>query len=253
MLLALITAQVLTHAFFIWAQKIKNWGVIDIAWGLGFIVTTLTVFLQVDQVSISKLIVFMMTCIWSLRLSIYLFVRNHGKPEDWRYQQFRSEWAPNENVQAYLKVFVFQGLLMFLISLPQMLFIRDEKIINWGLMEVVGLIIWIQGFMFETLADWQLARFKKDVSNKGKVMTKGVWSLSRHPNYYGEVTLWWGFYIMLFNYVPWWTAIGPLLITFFIVNVTGIALLEKRYEGNQEFEKYKGRTSVFFPWFPKKD
>lgn len=253
MLLALITAQVLTHAFFIWAQKIKNWGVIDIAWGLGFIVTTLTVFLQVDQVSISKLIVFMMTCIWSLRLSIYLFVRNHGKPEDWRYQKFRSEWAPNENVQAYLKVFVFQGLLMFLISLPQMLFIRDEKIINWGLMEVVGLIIWIQGFMFETLADWQLARFKKDVSNKGKVMTKGVWSLSRHPNYYGEVTLWWGFYIMLFNYVPWWTAIGPLLITFFIVNVTGIALLEKRYEGNQEFEKYKGRTSVFFPWFPKKD
>jgi steroid 5-alpha reductase family enzyme len=253
MLLALITAQVLTHAFFIWAQKIKNWGVIDIAWGLGFIVTTLTVFLQVDQVSISKLIVFMMTCIWSLRLSIYLFVRNHGKPEDWRYQQFRSEWAPNENVQAYLKVFVFQGLLMFLISLPQMLFIRDEKIINWGLMEVVGLIIWIQGFMFETLADWQLARFKKDVSNKGKVMTKGVWSLSRHPNYYGEVTLWWGFYIMLFNYVPWWTAIGPLLITFFIVNVTGIALLEKRYEGNQEFEKYKGRTSVFFPWLPKKD
>lgn len=253
MLLALITAQVLTHAFFIWAQKIKNWGVIDIAWGLGFIVTTLTVFLQVDQVSISKLIVFMMTCIWSLRLSIYLFVRNHGKPEDWRYQQFRSEWAPNENVQAYLKVFVFQGLLMFLISLPQMLFIRDEKIINWGLMEVVGLIIWIQGFMFEILADWQLARFKKDATNKGKVMTKGVWSLSRHPNYYGEVTLWWGFYIMLFNYVPWWTAIGPLLITFFIVNVTGIALLEKRYEGNQEFEKYKGRTSVFFPWFPKKD
>lgn len=253
MIWALITPQVLTHIFFTWAQKIKNWGVIDIAWGLGFVVTNITALAQVGSFSFSNILVTSMTSFWAFRLAIYLFKRNHGKPEDWRYAQFREEWKPNSNLQGYLKVFVFQGLLMFAVSLPQVVFILSGKQLEWGILEILGLIIWVQGITFETLADSQLAKFKKSPENKGKVMMSGVWSLSRHPNYYGEVSLWWGFFLMLYNYIPIWTVIGPLLITFFIVNVTGIALLEKRYESNQEFQKYKGRTNMLFPWFPKKD
>lgn len=252
MIYSFIAAQAFVHIFFVWAQKLKNWGVIDIAWGLGFLVTTYTAALYYQNFSTSSWLVLTMVSFWGLRLAIYLFKRNHGKPEDFRYAQFREEWKPNENLQAYIKVFFFQGLLMFLITLPQLYFIKTGFDFNLGLIEIIGALVWLLGITFEVLADSQLANFKKDPSNKGKVMTKGVWSLSRHPNYFGEVCLWWGFYILLFSYIPWWTIVGPLLITFFIANVTGIPLLEQRYKDNQEFQEYKGRTNMFFPWFPKK-
>lgn len=219
---------------------------------MGFLVTTYTCAINYSNFSFSSLIVLALVSLWGIRLTVYLFKRNHGKPEDFRYAQFRQEWKPSENKQAYVKVFVFQGLLMFLITLPQLLFIKSNQTISWGIVEIIGLIIWGTGFIFETLADTQLANFKKNTNNKGKVMTQGVWALSRHPNYFGEVCLWWGFFILLIKYVPLWTIIGPLLITFFIANVTGIPLLEERYKENPDFQKYKERTNMFFPWFPKK-
>ena len=252
MIYSFITAQALVHIFFVWAQKLKNWGVIDIAWGLGFLVTTYTAAVYYQNFSFSSWLVLAMVSFWGLRLAVYLFKRNHGKPEDFRYAQFREEWKPNENLQAYIKVFFFQGLLMFLITLPQLFFIKRGFDLHLGAVEIIGFLIWLIGITFEVLADSQLAKFKKDPSNKRKIMKTGVWSLSRHPNYFGEVCLWWGFYILLFNYIPWWTIVGPLLITFFIANVTGIPLLEERYKDNQEFQEYKGRTNMFFPWFPKK-
>ncbi len=252
MLTIIIAPQILTHLFFIWAQKIKNWAVIDTAWSLGFIVTVITSMITYKNYSLSSMIVALLVSIWALRLSVFLFKRNHGKPEDWRYTQFREEWKPNENIHGYLKVFVFQGILMFVVTLPQIFFIKSGNTLKLGALECIGLGLWLFGMIFEVLADNQLENFKNNPNKESKFMTKGVWSLSRHPNYFGEVTIWFGFYIMLFNYIPSWTIIGPLIITFFIANVTGIPLFEKKYSGNLEFEAYKERTNMFFPWFPKK-
>ena len=252
MLIVIAAAQVLVHIFFLWAQKVKNWGVIDIAWSLGFITTTVTSMIVFNNISISASIVTTMVVLWGLRLSGYLYIRNHGKPEDWRYAKFREEWKPNENIQAYLKVFVFQGILMFVVTLPQIFFIKSGENLEFGLLEIVGGLIWLVGMIFEVLADSQLAKFKNSKENKPRFLTTGVWSLSRHPNYFGEISIWTGFFIMLFNYIPIWTVIGPLIITFFIANVTGIAMLEEKYKDNEDFQRYKERTNMFFPWFPKK-
>ena len=252
MLIVIFAAQILVHIFFLWAQKIKNWGVIDIAWSLGFIVTTLTSVVVFDNFSFSALIVSGMVMLWGLRLSSYLFIRNHGKPEDWRYAQFRQEWKPNENIQGYFKVFVFQGILMFVVTLPQVFFIRSGEVLQSGVLEITGVLIWLIGMTFEVLADTQLAKFKNNKEKKPRFLMTGVWSLSRHPNYFGEISIWIGFFIMLFNYVPIWTVVGPLVITFFIANVTGIAMLEEKYKDNEDFQKYKEKTNMFFPWPPRK-
>jgi steroid 5-alpha reductase family enzyme len=252
MLIVIFAAQLLVHIFFLWAQKIKNWGVIDIAWSLGFIVTTLTSVVVFDNFSFSALIVSGMVMLWGLRLSSYLFIRNHGKPEDWRYAQFRQEWKPNENIQGYFKVFVFQGILMFVVTLPQVFFIRSGEVLQSGVLEIAGVLIWLIGMTFEVLADTQLAKFKNNKEKKPRFLMTGVWSLSRHPNYFGEISIWIGFFIMLFNYVPIWTVVGPLVITFFIANVTGIAMLEEKYKDNEDFQKYKEKTNMFFPWPPRK-
>lgn len=252
MLSVFIAPQVLVHLFFVWAQKIKNWGVIDIAWSLGFIVTTITSAITFRNYSISALIVISMVAVWALRLAIYLFIRNHGKPEDWRYAQFRNEWKPNENIQGYLKVFVLQGLLMFIVTLPQIFFIKSSQNLSFGVLEVTGFLIWCIGMFFEVMADYQLAMFKAQEHKESRFLMTGVWSLSRHPNYFGEVSIWLGFFIMLFNYIPIWTVVGPLVITFFIANISGIPLMEEKYKDNEEFQKYKERTNMFFPWFPKK-
>ena len=251
MLTTFLAAQILVHAFFVWAQKLKNWGVIDIAWSLGFIITTSTAAFVFKNGSISSLIVCLMVSIWGLRLSGYLFKRNHGKPEDWRYAKFRNEWKPNENIQAYLKVFVFQGILMFVVTLPQIYFIKSGMELQLGILEIIGFSIWVLGMVFEVAADTQLAKFKKDKSQKVKFLTTGVWSFSRHPNYFGEISIWIGFFVMLSNYIPLWTIIGPLVITFFIANVTGIPLIEEKYKDNEEFQRYKKRTNMFFPWKSK--
>jgi len=252
MLIVIFAAQLLVHIFFLWAQKIKNWGVIDIAWSLGFIVTTLTSVVVFDNFSFSALIVSGMVMLWGLRLSSYLFIRNHGKPEDWRYAQFRQEWKPNENIQGYFKVFVFQGILMFVVTLPQVFFVRSGEVLQSGVLEIAGVLIWLIGMTFEVLADTQLAKFKNNKEKKPRFLMTGVWSLSRHPNYFGEISIWIGFFIMLFNYVPIWTVVGPLVITFFIANVTGIAMLEEKYKDNEDFQKYKEKTNMFFPWPPRK-
>jgi steroid 5-alpha reductase family enzyme len=253
MIAVLISAQILTHLFFLYAQKITNWGVIDIAWGLGFVIIGFTSLLIFENFHLTSWLVFAMVNAWGLRLAIFLFKRNHGKAEDWRYAKFRNEWAPYSTLNAYFKIFVFQGLLMFLISLPQIVFWSSKQTIHFNVFTLLGFLLWVIGMTFEIVSDHQLARFKKEPTNKGKLMQSGLWRYSRHPNYFGEVTLWWGLWLMLLPFNPWWTILGPLLISFFIVNVTGLPLLEERYKGREDFIIYKNKTNIFFPWFPKKD
>jgi len=186
-----------------------------------------------------------------MRLSLHVYLRNRGKPEDARYRAWRQEWGKNANIRSFLQVFLLQGLLLLIISLPvtSVIMAGSSAFTLW---DAAGLFIWAMGFLFEAIGDWQLLRFKKDPAHKGRIIKTGLWRFSRHPNYFGEVTLWWGIYLIaLSSGASWPVVIGPLTITFLILKVSGIPMLEKKYEGNPEFEAYRRRTSAFFPLPPK--
>jgi len=225
----------------------------DIAWGGGFIAAALTaVLLQTGLASRARLVV-LLVILWGLRLAVHIGLRNLGKGEDERYRKWREEWGRHWLLRSYLQVFLLQGFLLYLISLPVIWTIL-AKPSPWTELDAIGLAVWIVGFFFEAVGDFQLARFKKDPVHRGKIIQQGLWRYSRHPNYFGEVTLWWGIYLLALS-TPggWMTIIGPLTITFLILKVSGIPLLEKKYVNNAAFQEYARRTSVFFPLPPRKD
>jgi steroid 5-alpha reductase family enzyme len=222
----------------------------DIFWGLGFILIALiTLFLRSDY-RVLQILVTILVLFWGLRLAIYVYVRNKGKGEDPRYRKWREEWGRWFVLRSYLQVFLLQGLFMFLISLPIVIINTYEADVILA-PTVIGSLIWLTGFYFETTGDIQLYQFLQKPENRGKVMDSGLWRYTRHPNYFGEVIQWWGIFIIA-TQVPygWIGIIGPAMITFLLLRVSGILMTEKMFEGNPEFEEYKQRTSVFFPWFP---
>ena len=238
--------------WFLVAVVIKRNDLADIAWGLGFIfVSWLSMFLF-ENSGLRMIIVVILVTIWGIRLASHILLRNKGKKEDYRYAKWRKEWGKFWVVRTYLQVFLLQGFLLLLISTPIILIAHSssQKIC---FLVCLGIIIWLFGFYFEAVGDWQLAQFIKNANNKGKIMKAGLWKYTRHPNYFGEVTLWWGIFLIALG-LPygWMSIIGPLTITFLILKVSGIPMLEKKYENNLEFQEYKKRTNAFFPWFPKK-
>lgn len=225
----------------------------DIAWGLGFILTAFIALINQDFASNRMFLIFFLVLIWGLRLFLHIFIRNKGKPEDYRYKKWRQDWGNYWLIRTYLQVFILQGLFMYLISLPIIFSgIYDIKS-SLGLLDLLGLFVWLIGFYFEAVGDWQLTKFKLDPKNKGRIMKSGLWQYSRHPNYFGEVTQWWGIFLIALA-VPngFVSIIGPVTISFLILEVSGIPLLEAKYLGNKEFDEYKRKTSSFFPNFPKK-
>ncbi len=252
----IIEAVVITIYMTVWffiAQARKRNDIADIIWGSGFIVTAITAMIVSDGVGARGYLAAFLVTLWGVRLAAHIFMRNRGKPEDRRYQKWREEWGRHAFMRAYLQVFLLQGLLMIIISLP-VTFIIVFGQHPFGLFDVIGVCIWLAGFVFEAVGDYQLLQFKRDPQSRGKMMTSGLWTYTRHPNYFGEVTLWWGVYIIALS-VPqgWATILGPLTITFLILKVSGIPLLEEKYKDNPEFQAYKRRTSAFFPLPPGKE
>ena len=231
--------------------KKKN-DVADIAWGLGFVLLAwLSGFLS-GSWDVRAVVVCALVSIWGIRLAWHIYQRNWGKPEDARYQQWREEWGKHVYVRSYLQVFMLQGVLLFIIALPVMLIQRGTGV-PFGLLDVIGVLVWIVGFCFEAVADAQLAVFIKNPSNKGQLIQSGLWAYSRHPNYFGEVTQWWGIGILALS-VPgsWIGLLGRLTITFLILKVSGVPMLEERMAKKPGFEEYKQRVSVFVPLPPNK-
>jgi steroid 5-alpha reductase family enzyme len=188
--------------------------------------------------------------IWGIRLSWHIFLRNKNKMEDFRYLAWRNEWGKWFYIRSFFQVYMLQGLFLFVISSP-IFFINNTLEIQNNIWTWIGATIWLIGFLFETIGDAQLSIFKK--SNKNKIIESGLWKYTRHPNYFGEVLLWWGIWVMsLVNFQNLWGIIGPLTIHYLILYVSGVPMLEKKYEGNPDFENYKKRTNRFLPWFSKK-
>ncbi len=253
-LLSFLFVLAYMHLWFVFAVWKKRNDVADIAWGVGFVVLAWASYFFIGTFTLTSFIVNFLVTIWGLRLAWHIggrFVSSHE--EDHRYKAWREEWGKTVFIRSYLQVFMLQGVFLFLISLP-ILFIHKFSLntFHWSLFLGVG--IWLIGFVFEATADFQLKQFKKYLNNKGRILDSGLWKYSRHPNYFGEVLLWWGIGIMALGLPYGWVAlIGPAVITFLILFVSGVPLLEKKYEGRKDFEEYKRKTSVFFPLPQKKE
>ena len=222
----------------------------DIAWGLGFATLTAALFLRADSNEVKNYLVLAMVLIWGFRLAIHIGSRALGKSEDGRYISMREGWK-YKKLQAYTNVFISQGFFLLLVSAPIILYFFDSsQEILW--FNLIGLFIWVYGIFFEAVGDYQLKKFLK-TKKDGQIMKSGLWKYTRHPNYFGEISAWWGFFLFVAVTPYWYIAlIGPITITYLILGVSGIPMLEKRYRGNKKYEAYQHTTSAFFPLPPKR-
>jgi steroid 5-alpha reductase family enzyme len=243
-------------AWFVVALVRKDNSVADIAWGLGFVLVAVAAFFRRGSLFL-PLLVTALVLVWGIRLAVHILTRNRKRGEDPRYAEWRRKWGRSFLWRSYLQVFLLQGFFLLIISSPVILvntyrWDRPPGGAAHGFW-LAGALLWCLGFFFEAVGDAQLARFKRDPANRGRIMTRGLWRTTRHPNYFGESLMWWGIFLVALE-IPggWMTVASPVLSTFLLVKVSGVPLLEKRYAGNPEFEAYARRTSAFVPWFPKK-
>ena len=240
----------------------------DVAWGPGFMVAALAafsysaqpsspLFLQpFSQISKPSGLIFLLLSLWALRLAIYIFRRNRNQGEDFRYRKWREEWGKTLYWRAYLQIFMLQGFFLFVIGLP-----------IWGMPIwdpapllpsesrfhlVLGTLVWLAGFLCESIADFQMASFKKTKKDPQAILDSGLWRYSRHPNYFGEILVHWGLYwVCVAQGTPLWTAVGPLTLTVLLVKVSGVPMLEKKYDRHPAYQRYQRETSALIPWFKK--
>ncbi|OGO60882.1 MAG: hypothetical protein A2032_07445 [Chloroflexi bacterium RBG_19FT_COMBO_49_13] len=232
---------------------LKNSSIVDIFWGTGFVITTWIAYLLIpDGFTARKILLCSLVTIWGLRLSFYILRRNWGKPEDFRYQVWRKENGPAWWWRSFFKVFLLQGVLLWIISVPLVAaqFSPLPDHLTW--LDYLAIPAWLIGFYFEAAGDGQLASFKADPANKGKVLNTGVWCYTRHPNYFGDALQWWAYYLVALAAGGWWTIFSPIIMTTLLMRVSGVSLLEKILkEEKPGYKEYIETTSEFIPWFPK--
>jgi len=234
---------------------LRDSSIVDIFWGTGFVVANWFYFaLTPDGLPARKWLISILVTVWGLRLSFYILWRNWGKGEDFRYQKWREEAGEKWWWQSYFKVFVLQGLLMWIISAPLLAAQFSPTRDRLTVLDLAAIPLWAIGFFFEAAGDWQMARFKANPTNKGKVLNTGVWRYTRHPNYFGDATQWWAYYLLAAAASGgFWTIFSPIIMTIFLLRVSGVTLLEKTLvETKPQYREYIESTSAFIPWFPKK-
>lgn len=252
MLTAAVAIAVLMLGTWLLSLVLRNASIVDIVWGLGFVVVAWATRLTADGDTARQNLLTVLVTLWGLRLALHLARRNIGHGEDFRYVLMRRKYGDRFPLVSLVTVFAFQGLMMWVVSLPVQLGQADGGV-SVGPLAAFGVMLWLVGFLFETVGDAQLTRFKKDPSNAGKVMDRGLWSLTRHPNYFGDAVQWWGIGVIA---AEAGTAtiglVGPALMTYLLMRVSGVPMLErgmaKRRPG---YEDYVRRTSAFFPRPPK--
>lgn len=249
-LLALPALLALMVLAWLLSLALHNAGIVDSFWSLAFLLVGLVYFLSLDEPGPRAALVLVLVAIWALRLSLYVTWRNRGEPEDRRYQAIRERNQPNFELKSLYLVFGLQGLLAWLISLPLLAAMAGQSPLGW--LDALGMTLWLVGLVFEAGGDWQLARFKADPANRGKVMDRGLWRYTRHPNYFGDFCIWWGFFLLALAAGGWWSIVAPLLMSFFLLKVSGVTLLESDIaERRPAYRDYIRRTNAFFPGPPK--
>jgi len=233
---------------------VKNVSIVDIFWGTGFIVVNSIYFYLTPELFARHILVFVLVVLWGLRLSVYLGIRNYGKGEDFRYQEFRRKYGKHRYWWfSFFQVFLLQGALIVIVALPLLGANFNTFTNKLNVLDYIGLLFWIIGFIFETVGDYQLAMFKKNPDNIGKVLNHGLWKYTRHPNYFGDVMIWIGFAFFSLATECYWPIVGTLIMVILILKVSGVALLEETITDRRpEYQDYIKKTSAFIPWFPKK-
>lgn len=238
----------------IWSVRITNASIVDIFWGAGFVLVNMFYVFHLEKIEPRNLLVSVLVLIWGLRLTMYLAYRNIGKGEDYRYQEFRKNYGEKRYWWfSYFQVFLLQGVLILIISLPLfgVHYSGFSAPLFW--LDYLAILTWAIGFIFEAGGDYQLYRFKKNQKNKGKVLNTGFWKYTRHPNYFGDVLVWWSYGLFSIAAGGYWQVIGAIFMTFLIIKVSGVALLEKTLHNTKpKYKEYVEKTNSFFPWFPKK-
>ncbi len=249
--LIIILGSVLVYISIVFsiAWSRRRLDIVDIAWGGGFIVAALVSFFMGQQ-GLLQLLVTGLVIIWGVRLAYSIFRRTlAAQGEDPRYTELRKTWKGNAAVNAYFRIFVTQGILATIVS-AAVIMVNLSNTMGISLLVVTGLVIWIIGFVFESIGDAQLKKHLADPSKKGTLMTSGLWKYTRHPNYFGESIQWWGIYLIALSVPFGWAAIiSPLVITYLLLFVSGVPPTEKRFTGRSGWDEYRKRTSVFVPWF----
>jgi steroid 5-alpha reductase family enzyme len=234
---------------------LKNSSIVDIFWGTGFVITAWAAFLLTPGgFAARKTLLVALVTIWGLRLSLHILARNWGKPEDFRYQAWRKEAGPAWWWRSFFKVFLLQGVILWIVATPLLAAQISARpdFLTW--LDYLAIPVWLTGFFFEALGDWQLARFKADPANRGKVLQTGVWRYTRHPNYFGDAAQWWAYYLVALAAGGWWTIFSPVIMTLLLLRVSGVALLEKTLVHEKPgYKEYIEKTSEFIPWFPKQN
>jgi steroid 5-alpha reductase family enzyme len=237
---------VYSATWFVISLIVKRNDIADVAWGLGFCLVCVYLFLTQPHQVISSILYFLVT-VWGLRLSLHIYLRGRNKPEDFRYRQWREAWGKTFYWRSYLQVYLLQAFFLFVISSPIMLSSVSSSI-AWSWFTSIGIGVWLLGFFFQTVADYQLSVFVRQRKDKSEIIQSGLWKYSRHPNYFGEILMWWGIFIIVLplRYGVFFI-ISPLTLSFLLIFVSGIPMLEKKYESNAAFQAYRKRTPALIP------
>jgi steroid 5-alpha reductase family enzyme len=250
----LIAAGILAMVTLLWliSLPLKNTSIIDIFWGIIFILIARLAFALTPQGYLPrKHLLCTLVTIWGLRLAIHIELRNWGKPEDFRYAKWRADNGKRWWWISFFQVFLLQGFLIWIISAPIIAAQTSGFPAILTPLDWLGTVVWFIGFVFESIGDVQLMFLKANPVNQGKLLTRGLWKFTRHPNYFGEAILWWGFYIIALAAGKSWTIFSPILMTFLLIQVSGVAMLEQTIKLKPGYEEYIHKTSAFIPWFPR--
>lgn len=225
---------------------IENVSFVDSLWSLFFLLAAIVFAVELESLSARSVLVLALVAIWALRLSLHITVRNWGEPEDYRYQSIRANNEPGFAVKSLYIVFGLQGLLAWIVAAPLLPAMAAGPAL--GLLDYIAVALWLFGFFFEAVGDYQLSRFKADPDSSGRVLDTGLWRYTRHPNYFGEFCIWWAFWLFAVSAGAWWTVFSPLLMSFLLLRVSGVAMLEKTIEERRpEYAEYVRSTNAFFP------
>lgn len=231
----------------------RDASVIDIFWGPGFIVAASVYAGLADGWLPRRMLTLALVALWGLRLGAHILWRSRGKPEDYRYREMRDKHGARFWWVSLFTVFLFQGALVGLISAPLLQTIRSPLPAGWTAFDFMAVVLFAIGFLFEAIGDLQLSRFRSNPSNRGKVLRHGLWRYTRHPNYFGDAVVWWSFFVLALG-TPGsvWTIYSPLVMTFLLLKVSGVGLLEKKLGRTRpEYADYIERTNAFVPWLPR--
>lgn len=237
---AMLLAAVL---FWLLSLAKRDVSIVDSLWALFFIIAAL-LFFDTDG-GLRNWIILGLVLIWGIRLSAFVTLRNWGRPEDHRYQQIRNNNQPHFGMKSLYLIFALQACLAWIIAMPLLAPLNGRG--DFALLDMFGMLLWLIGMGFEVTADQQLRHFKQDPANRGKVMNRGLWQYTRHPNYFGEFLIWWGYYCFALSSGAWWSIISPLLMSWLLLRFSGVTLLEKTMSKRPGYAQYMQTTNAFIP------